>query len=253
MNKQNKPDFKKFARDENGLLKNVDYIFREDGYVDWRAMVGSEFLGVKNGDEEKVQKKYKKDISDLDLSEVEDRFLFVFLGGIKRLAQIRGVKSVYQNVNHVSNSKAVVTCTIEFIGNYETNGEPLIYSDTASASFESVHRDFTPFLESIAANRAFVRCVRNALGINIVGKDELSTNHTAAEDNATIEPDGFGPQDMLRNKAKSKGLTFSSIKSAVIKKYVSDMDGDPNTWEDFGDISPRDCFTISTKIDDSSK
>ena len=33
-----------FQRDENGLLKNVQYIFNEDGSVNWRAMIKDEQL-----------------------------------------------------------------------------------------------------------------------------------------------------------------------------------------------------------------
>ena len=35
---------KSFERDENGLLKNVQYTFNEDGSIDWRAMVREEHL-----------------------------------------------------------------------------------------------------------------------------------------------------------------------------------------------------------------
>ena len=33
-----------YKRNEHGLLENVEYEFSEDGSVDWRAMIKSEFL-----------------------------------------------------------------------------------------------------------------------------------------------------------------------------------------------------------------
>ena len=33
-----------YKRNEHGLLENVDYTFKEDGSIDWRAMIKPEFL-----------------------------------------------------------------------------------------------------------------------------------------------------------------------------------------------------------------
>ena len=33
-----------FQRDENGLLKNIQYDFNEDGSVNWRSMIREEYL-----------------------------------------------------------------------------------------------------------------------------------------------------------------------------------------------------------------
>ena len=34
----------KFNRDDDGLLQNVDYIYDEDGFVNWRKMIKSDYL-----------------------------------------------------------------------------------------------------------------------------------------------------------------------------------------------------------------
>ena len=73
----------KFSRDENGLLDGTDYIFYEDGTIDWRAMVKSHFL-VPN----------RQKTSKTDVSSLEDSQLIILLGGIKDLAQIRGFSRV---------------------------------------------------------------------------------------------------------------------------------------------------------------
>ena len=49
----------------------------------------------------------------------------------------------------------------------------LIYSDTANATLDNTDSFCAKFLETIACNRAFVRCVRNYLGVHIVGADEI--------------------------------------------------------------------------------
>ena len=36
----------KIERDENGLVKNLEYKFTEDGAIDWRAMVPLKYLYV---------------------------------------------------------------------------------------------------------------------------------------------------------------------------------------------------------------
>ena len=33
-----------YIRDENGLFKNIQYVFQEDGSIDWRQMIKEEFL-----------------------------------------------------------------------------------------------------------------------------------------------------------------------------------------------------------------
>ena len=40
---------KKFSRDNNGLLKAVEYEFNEDGSVNWRAMIKEEHLFPNKG------------------------------------------------------------------------------------------------------------------------------------------------------------------------------------------------------------
>jgi len=246
----NKPDFTKFKRDENGLLPNVEYVFKENGYVDWRAMVSEKFLGVKKDKQDTVKKKYG-DLDALDLRIVDDQYLFVLLGGIKELAQIRGIRSVKQKIDFASDRKAVATCEIEFIGNYETNSESLIFSDSAAASDQNVHKDFCSFLESIAANRAFTRCVRNALSINIVGKDELSSTGTSSEDlNVTPDREGFDVNTMLKEKCSKKSISFEKMKENVIANYSDKMSGEKpvEEWNDWSDIPNKDCFFIADKL-----
>jgi len=67
-------------RNEYGLLedKNINYIFNEDGSVNWRKMIKPEFL-VANRDR----------TDETDISKLEDNELIILLGGLKDLANIR--------------------------------------------------------------------------------------------------------------------------------------------------------------------
>ena len=59
-------------RDSNGLLEGVDYVFTEDGLIDWRKMVKTEYL-VSNRDR----------TSETDVTKLTDAQLIILLGGIK--------------------------------------------------------------------------------------------------------------------------------------------------------------------------
>ena len=71
-------------------------------------------------------------------------------------------------MNHVA-----VSCNITYLPNYETNFKEVTFSDVANATIENTSSFAKKFLETIACNRAFVRCVRNFLNVHIVGDDEI--------------------------------------------------------------------------------
>ena len=52
---------------------------------------------------------------------------------------------------------------ITYLPNYETNFKEVTFSDVANATIENTSSFAKKFLETIACNRAFVRCVRNFL------------------------------------------------------------------------------------------
>ena len=81
----------KFTRDSDGLLDSTDYVFNEDGTINWRGMIKPNFLVANR------QKTNKSDISEL-----EDSQLIILLGGIKDLAQIRGFSKVEYSVHQAT-------------------------------------------------------------------------------------------------------------------------------------------------------
>lgn len=249
-----------FKRLPDGLLEGVQYRYTDDGRIDWRAMIRPEYLAVQTDRKADVEKQYKQSIQSLNLHDIEDYYLIILLGGIKDLLRLRGARAVRQEVNSVTDNQVVCTCSIDFVPNFETGGEPFTFTDVASASVYSVSGVFQLHLAAIAANRAFVRCVRNALGISIAGKDEFDAvaNKTfLSKGRAPVElaPDipettGFGAQNILENLSKQVGITFDILKIQAVK-YAAELKVDPTTWTSFASIQDLDAYTLITKINEA--
>jgi len=272
-----------FERDARGLIKNYNYIFTPEGRVNWRAMLKPEHLYVNSKSErlsEEFLKKYGKearfcktqDIVDLN---PEDKFLLINLAGIKFLAHLRGIESYRPTVNNViydNNYRCVVSCTITanitFIENFETKTSGAFgfheYSGIGGASLANTFDFAQRYIETIAENRAFVRAIRNYLGINIVGFDEIGPDQGSVVPNvnstsSAIVPDkvdqtpvtGHNPVDALQQKCLKMNITFSQLKSNCSKKYKSILSSNPEDWDSWLSISQEDVYRILSKIKES--
>jgi hypothetical protein len=256
----------KFKRDpETGLLVGFDYKFKEDDLIDYKQLIPAKFLYVPKDKEEDVVKKYGKPSKELDLTQIEDRYLAILLGGLRYLLNLRGYKAVHNKVDAVTYDPSYQmvaacthTCTIEFIGNYETNMQPVTYSDSAGASIKSVSQFFLPFIETASANRALCRAIRGFLGLNIVSKEELAENIqpivVQERKNEASTPSGFSPVDKLDELLKGKKISFETFKKTVVKHYKERIkENDPEKWESLNDIHPQDIWTILQIFKDSEK
>lgn len=254
-------------RNDLGLLNSIEYPRTAEGFINWRAMLKPEHLYVNPSYEDELKTRFNvKSTRDIDVTKCEDKHLLVLLEGWRYLMKLRGVKSVNVKMDYVSNEKATATCTIEFLGNFETNGESFTWADTASASLYSVTGSFQLHLEAMAANRALARCVRAALGIKIYGKDEFDAKANEKFENAlkagtnpllpqtasnSDAQTAISPQEKLRDDCATLGYTFESLKTRSCEAYVThpqDFTTDPNTWEDWDSIPRRDVYTLSMKI-----
>tara|TARA_Y100000310_G_scaffold344284_1_gene456213 strand:+ start:3371 stop:4072 length:702 start_codon:yes stop_codon:yes gene_type:complete len=200
----------KITRDTDGLIKGVDYIFNEDGLIDWRKMIKVEHL-VPNKDR----------TSETDVTKLKDNQLIILLGGIKDLAQIRGYTDVAYKVTSPSPDYVVSTCSISWLPNYETEGRPVTFSAIGDASPNNTKSFARHFLGPIAENRAFVRCVRNFLRINIVGAEELGDTSLSQEQDSEKKSD---PYNILDAVMKEKGITFNQIKGKLVKEGYENAD-----------------------------
>ena len=152
-------------RNQYGLLenKNINYVFNDDGSVNWRKMIKPEFL-VANRDR----------TDETDISKLEDNELIILLGGLKDLANIRGYHSVTYTVTQASPEYVCASCSIVWMGNYETeNGESVLFQGVADAGLNNTEGFGQMYLAAIAENRAFCRAVRNFLRINLNVKNPM--------------------------------------------------------------------------------
>jgi hypothetical protein len=235
----------KFKRDVNGLLECVDYIFHPDNTINWRAMINKEYL-VPNRDAFKNQKDIN--LKEIDVTSLADNQLLILLAGIKELAQIRGYKNVSYEVIQAQPDYVAVKCTIDWIPNYETSMNMVSFSALADAHLDNT-KDFAKnFLMAIAENRAFIRCVRSFLKINIVGNDEMGkTTHIDSD----VEPNTLvtQPLALLEKTMQEYNISFEQIKERAVQK---NMEGSEN-WKDLKDISPLSMFTIISGIKSKNK
>lgn len=198
---------KVLKRNEHGLLEDppIPYVFNDDGYVNWRKMIRPEFL-VPN----------KQRTQETDITKLEDKDLLILLGGIKELAQIRGFTCVSYDVPEAGPNYVIASCYINWIGNYETSNVDVSFQALADASPDNTQSFARNYLAAIAENRAFVRCVRNFLKINIVGQEEIGTK--VIDEPAPENP--MSPATVLHNLMKEKNISFEQIQKRLIKdKY----------------------------------
>jgi hypothetical protein len=203
-----------FKRNNHGLLPSVNYEFNANGTINWRAMIGKEYL-VANRDSIKGQNK------DVDISSLPDSQLLILLAGIKDLAQTRGFRSVAYDVVQASSSYVAVKCTIEWIPNFETEMEPVLFSSLADAHIENTKSFAKDYLMAIAENRAFVRAVRNFLRINIVGSDEVGDSNKGqppqdSSDHSAVS--STHPVNVLIDLMKKTNITFEKVKETLKKE-----------------------------------
>ncbi len=229
---------KTLTRDKNGLVSGVDYTFDDSGLIDWRKMIKPEFL-VPNRDR----------TNQTDVSKLKDHELIILLGGIKELAQIRGYTDVSYEVVSPSPEYVIATCKITWTPNYETEGKEVSFSAIADASPHNTNEFGQIFLAACAENRAFVRCVRNFLRINVVSKEELkldSPNKFAGNKPLASGKDEQieGPHGLLSKTMRDKGVTFDIVKTKLIEEKYEEAD----SFQDVSDIPKSKVFELIDRL-----
>lgn len=212
-----------FERNGYGLIcdGSINYIYNEDGTINWRKMVKPEFLVPHKQVFEKTGKPVPESIEGLS-----DKELLILLGGIKELVSVRGFTKCSYRLTAPTSEYVIAVCEIEWLPNYETQGRAIISSGVGDASPFNTTSFGKLYLAPFAENRAFVRCVRQFLRINVVSQEEISEMASeAAEDMATT---------LLKETMTKYGVTFEHIKAKLIEEKV---DGAQN-FNGIGDI-PR--------------
>jgi len=199
---------KLISRNKYGLIedKSINYVYNDDGTINWRKMVKTEYL-VNN----------RQKTQETDVSKLEDKDLLILLGGIKELAQIRGYTKVEYNVVSATDTYFATSCRITWSPNYETNGNEIIFESLADATVNNTKSFARFFLAAIAENRAFVRCVRNFLKINIVSQEELGDAKLLEEANK-VQENPTSPLNLLEKIMKQKSISFDNLKIKLTKE-----------------------------------
>jgi hypothetical protein len=226
--------FKEQSRDGNGLLTSVQYVFNQDGTIAWRRMIKPEYL-VPN--DRVTQEK--------DVTKLQDNELLILLGGLKELAQVRGYHSVEYRPTAAKLDYFSTVCRIVWIPNYETQGQSKVFEAIAGASLNNTEGFAQYYLAEIAENRAFARCIRNFLKINIVSKEEASKKLSEALSQAQESvQDGSDPVGTLEELVNRAGLTFEKIQQRLLKDGVKDA----VNFQTLQDIPKPSVFELIDKI-----
>lgn len=239
-----------FKRNEQGLIDGVNYVHNSDGSINWRAMVKSEHLFPNRGWFESRNQKIPSSIEGL-----EDNQLLIKLGGIKDLARLRGFKSVKYDVITCDSKYVSIKCGITWIPNFENEYETY-YEDVANATISNTSDFAVKFLETIAANRAFVRSVRNYLNVFIVGSDEIDSSKKGTP--AFIEEEKETSLPTAQNMLEKISLktcehdSFEEFKEFLRQLWKDNVFRNPEAenWNSYSDIPTKDARILISIIKD---
>jgi hypothetical protein len=228
----------RFCRNEFGLLNEVAYEFDKDGSVNWRSMIKDEHLFPNKSWFDLRKKDVPRTIDGL-----KDHQLLIKLSGIKELAKLRGFSDVSYEVVKCQPDHVAVICKVTFLPNYETGSKAVTFQDMANATLNNTSSFATKFLETIACNRAFVRCVRNFLNVHIVGDDEIDKSNNLPQNNVNQCP-SLTPYSMVESLAKEKlnCSNFEEFKVILRDWWKSGKYQNENAknWNSYEDIEPTD-------------
>jgi hypothetical protein len=96
------------------------------------------------------------------------------------------------------------------------------------------------FLAACAENRAFVRCVRNFLRINIVAQEELG-NAKYIEEESSNNTD---PHFLLERVMKEKGVSFKRLQGKLLKEDYENA----SSFSGVQDIPKNKVFELIERI-----
>lgn len=235
-----------------GLVNGLNYIFNEDGGVDWKKMIPKKFFVINRQKEDEIQKTLGKPIEEVSVDEVDEKNLLVLLGGFRYLAELRGYTKVdYSRPAIGPNGEVSVACSITWKGNYESCDEPVTFTGLGDATLNNT----SPiggiyYLTAIAENRSFIRSVRNFLRLEgILGRDELQSVKTITPKLTEAENAPFGakPVDSLIQKCKLKGLTWMKLLE-LAEQNKENISSDISEWKTYKDIPSKDIYVLLGKI-----
>lgn len=211
-------------RDQYGFLPNIEYHFKDDNCIDWRKMIPQKYL-VPN------KQKFPKDtdLSKLNVAELENHQLLILMAGARFALALQGGQITRKYIAAAHEGYVAMTCEVTLMPSYENNYEYKTYIGESCAHFGNTDSFGRNYLCEIAGNRSEVRAIKTALGIEILGKDEIEGSQVQEE-----APSSYGnkPINTLINFLSSNKITFDKFKAARIE--VGDEEA--KNWKSFDDI-----------------
>lgn len=194
-----------------GLLPTVEYKYTPEGFIDWTAMLKPEYFFPNRYNFEKRGEKVPKTAEGLD-----DSDKLIGLYGLKSIARIRGYSAIQYSTPKLENGYVTIKCTITWVPNFE-NPNGLVTEEVANATSTNVGLMVKPYLETVAANRAFSRAVRNALNIRFVSEDEVGEISDEAQEESGA-PKTLSPVGVLMEYAKERKINnFEELKAKIVE------------------------------------
>lgn len=254
-----------FKRDEDtGLVIGMHYPRRADGRIQWEKLIPPQHIVFNTQNPkmvEEIERTYGKQAKSLVYSEliaegveVNPKHILVLLQGFQELAAIRG-GSYTPRIAHVLSyppeaAISVCECTIDWIPNIE---EPHGFSSYGTADATMENTGGWGYLSAMAGNRAFVRAVKQGLRIPILGFDEIAKKDMPIPESGSSTTHvpvsaAMTPSAILERHATESKFSFDAIKKGALNKYKEKIEGNPDLWISWGDISPRDCWTLVSII-----
>lgn len=263
---------------KSGLFPHLIYPRKENGSIDWRALINPAHI-VFNSKNERIAKEIEqayggpaKSLVYADVAakqNVDDKHILVLLAGWRELAELRGFTSSIPTSISAAPGIVAATHVIKWIPN-EEDPDGKETGATADATMENTGG--FGYLGAMAGNRAFVRAVRQGLGINVLAYDEIATKdeapqeagHSSSSTSALYQP---GPVPTLVKTCNERGFTFEAVKKSAVTRYISQdkwkkdetgnpvppFTADPSSWTKFEDIPARDCLRLIEAIKEGKR
>ena len=107
----------------------------------------------------------------------------------------------------------------------------------------------TKFLETIACNRAFVRCVRNFLNVHIVGDDEIDKSDPTTN---SLEKLSLSPTDIIKKQLNSED--FDNFRNVLRELWQQKLYQNESVkeWQKWDDVPAKEARIILSAINKAS-
>lgn len=201
--------------------------------INWRERIKPEFIVVNRDRKDRLEKSFGKPIDEIPTDQIGDEHKLILLGGFKEVAQEKGYSRVDYFFVSDRDDYVTIKCTIDWNDGVTTSG-------CGNANIGNVESFWRNLLVTCAENRAFVRCVRNYLGIHIAGKDEVDEE---AHKKAPPKALGISPLELLVTKLQEKGRTFEQF-----REWYSKINEGAAKWNNYGDIPSGELYEILSRL-----